>query len=324
MRASWKSMTCSRPRWTMRLRDWKSLWQYTRGSRSRGHLSLADDVVAVEVIELEQEAVAVERACRGEIVRSERGLPLSVEEDDEVAGLAVEPFGLSGTPPTPPRIEKMLLQGDVPEVLRQHQPKGWVGSEYARNGCSNRRKHPVIAEQGSGRVQGLGMDDQDGGLLPRRNAKKPPGGGVSGDLRHPERGAEGLLEEGQGGRGDQGRSLACRTLHKLIIQQPPSRSILCFFPWYPSARRKILLVRLTPAGTKTPEVTMHSDSRDPSPTRAPSQTRVERREHPLPMVACRPMMTPPRRELSGPMLAPRARKAGGSMATSFGRGTRSR
>src|SRR5467141_1658036 len=121
--------------------------------RSRRHLSLADDVVAVEVIELEQEAIAVECACRGEIVRSERGLPLSVEEDDEVAGLAVEPFGLAGTPPTRPRIEKLLLQGDVSEVLRQHEPKGWVGSEYAWNGCSNRREHPVVAEQGSGRGQ---------------------------------------------------------------------------------------------------------------------------------------------------------------------------
>src|SRR6266571_2161526 len=153
--------------------------------RSRGHFPIADDVMSVEVVQLEQKAVAVEGAGRGEIGRAECRLPLVVEKDDEIAGFPVEALGLAGTPPAPPRIKKMLSQGDVPEILRQDEPLERIGSEDAGNRGADRREHPVVAEQGSAGFQGLRMDDQDCCLLSPRDAIKPPGGGVSSDLRYP-------------------------------------------------------------------------------------------------------------------------------------------
>src|SRR5207247_4863452 len=119
------------------------------------HLPIADDVMSVEVVELEQKAVAVEGAGRGEIDRAERRLPLVVEKDDEIAGFPVEPFGLAGTRPASPRIKKMLLQGDVPEILGQDEPQERIGCEDAGNRGADRREHPVVAEQGSAGLQGL-------------------------------------------------------------------------------------------------------------------------------------------------------------------------
>ena len=114
--------------------------------RRRDHLPVTHDEMSVEVIELEQEAVAVEGRARGEVIRPQGCRSALVKQDDQVAGLPVK--WAARPPPASPLIKKMLLESEVPEVLHQDQAMGQIGVQDARHGRPDRFQDPVIAEQG--------------------------------------------------------------------------------------------------------------------------------------------------------------------------------
>ena len=109
-------------------------------------LPVTEYEVGVEMFELEQEPVAVEGAGGGKIARRQGGRSLSVKQDDQVAGLAVEKNRL----PAPPRFaqgEKMPLEREVTEVLHENQALPGIRIEDAWDGCTDRFEDPVVAEQ---------------------------------------------------------------------------------------------------------------------------------------------------------------------------------
>src|SRR2546425_11801978 len=115
------------------------------------------------MIELEQETLAVEGTAGREVARTERGSALPVQANDQVAGLPVKPGSLvealAGR-----RVHQMLLKGDVAQIFGENKAVGRVGGEDAGHRSPDRLQNPVIAEQGCGGGERLGMDDQDGGL----------------------------------------------------------------------------------------------------------------------------------------------------------------
>src|SRR5437879_7560225 len=110
-------------------------------------LTVTQDVVGVEVLELEQEPVAVESAGCGEIARCQGRRSPVVKQDDQVAGLAVERDFLPA-PRRPAPSKKMPLEREVTEVLHEDQALSRLRIEYARDGSADRFEDPVVAEQG--------------------------------------------------------------------------------------------------------------------------------------------------------------------------------
>src|SRR6185295_684534 len=176
---------------------------------------VSENEVPVKMIELEQETLAVESAGGGKISGLECFRPLPVQQDDEIAGLPVHPGGFGGEP-AGPCARKVLLEGDVPQVLHQDQAVGRIGSENVRNGSAYRFQDAMVAEQGCAPRERLRMHDQDGGLLSGDGPIKPSAGSISGYLAEADGGAERLLEEGQGRRIDQGGRLITARGHAFL------------------------------------------------------------------------------------------------------------